>query len=98
MVAGLKPEDIMKELMEQKQQSVMDDYDSDNLEVEEDDGELDNDDGEDDEEEEKNKEKMAYKIQFQRKGPAGSSSNGGSGNVGASPTATSAGSFLAVVQ
>lgn len=83
-----KPEDIVTELMDQRQQhAAMEDYDkmeepdSDNMDQDDDD-----DDDEDDEDG-----KMQYKIQFQRPNV------GGSGGT-ASTTATTAGSFLAMVQ
>nr|XP_009411482.1 PREDICTED: trihelix transcription factor GTL1-like isoform X1 [Musa acuminata subsp. malaccensis] len=88
-----KPEDIVKELMDQRRhQPVMGDYDkmdepdSDNLEDDDDDDDDDNDDDDDEDR------KMQYKIQFQRQNVSG----GGGGN--SSTTATAPGSFLAIVQ
>jgi len=81
-----KPEDIVKELMDQ-QQAAMDNYkDSDNLNQEEDDGDDDGDEDEDenDDDDDEDDKKMAFKIQFQSK----NSSNGGN------PSS----SFLAMVQ
>ncbi|CAL9757079.1 unnamed protein product [Musa acuminata subsp. burmannicoides] len=84
-----KPEDIVKELMEEPpQQSVMDDYEkldeADSINLDQDDDEDDDDDDE--------ARKMQYKIQFQRQNV----SAGGGGNESAA--AATAGSFLAIVQ
>ncbi|WOL10060.1 trihelix transcription factor GTL1-like isoform X1 [Canna indica] len=87
-----KPEDIVKELMEQGQQQhqgVMDDYDKMD---EADSDNLDQDDDDDDEDDEDSK--MQYKIQFQRPNVSG----GGGGNASTTAAATAAGSFLAMVQ
>ncbi|KAJ4950447.1 hypothetical protein NE237_027279 [Protea cynaroides] len=91
VASAKRPEDTVKELMEQqqrRQQSVIDDYgkmrepDSDNLDQE--DGE---DDDEDEDEEGEEERKLGYKIQFQQQN-ANSSSGGGN----------AASSFLAMVQ
>lgn len=99
----MKPEDIVKELMERKenhQQQApvhhlkVDDFDkieepdSEDIEQEDEDEDEDEDD-DDDEESDDGERKRAYKIEFQRQKAAGTSANeGGNG----------ASSFLAMVQ
>ncbi|EHA8590401.1 trihelix transcription factor GTL1 [Cocos nucifera] len=84
-----KPEDIVKELMDQRQQqSTMEDYDK----MEEPDSDnIDQDDDDDDDDEDDEEGKMQYKIQFQRP-------NVGGGGGTTSTAAPTAGSFLAMVQ
>lgn len=82
---ALKPEDIVKELMDQRQQqAAMEDYDKmeepDSDDIDQDDDDEDDEDG-----------KMQYKIQFQRP------KVGGGGGT-ASTASTTSGSFLAMVQ
>ncbi|RRT79543.1 hypothetical protein B296_00025158 [Ensete ventricosum] len=90
-----KPEDTVKELMEQRQrQPVMDDPDKMD---EPDSNNLHEDEGDDDDNEDDEDSKMQYEIQFQRQSVRG----GGGGNASTTASAaatTAAGSFLAVVQ
>ncbi|PQP94794.1 trihelix transcription factor GTL1 isoform X1 [Prunus yedoensis var. nudiflora] len=103
--AAKKPEDIVKELMQQQQQVhdhlqqgvqtlVVDDYDrieeADSDNIMDQDEDMEDDDiDEEDDEEMEEESKMAYKIEFQKQNTTGPSSNGG-GN--------GAPSFLAMVQ
>lgn len=80
----MKPEDIVKELMDQQQAAMDNHKDSDNLNQEEDDGDEDEDENDDEDDEDEDDKKMAFKIEFQSK----NSSNGGN------PSS----SFLAMVQ
>ncbi|KAG1362248.1 trihelix transcription factor GTL1 [Cocos nucifera] len=83
-----KPEDIVKELMDQRQQqAAMEDYDKMD---EPDSDNIDQDDDDEDEEDEEDG-KMQYKIQFQRPNVGG---DGGT----TSTASTTSGSFLAMVQ
>ncbi|RWW02431.1 hypothetical protein GW17_00034480 [Ensete ventricosum] len=90
-----KPEDTVKELMEQRQrQPMMDDPDKMD---EPDSNNLHEDEGDDDDNEDDEDSKMQYEIQFQRQSVRG----GGGGNASTTASAaatTAAGSFLAVVQ
>ncbi|KAK4601053.1 hypothetical protein RGQ29_010584 [Quercus rubra] len=96
--ASKKPEDIVKELMEQQehqrqQQLIVEEYDkieeaeSDNMDDQEEEEEEEDEDEDDENEELEVERKMSYKIEFQRQN-TGSSNGGGNGPP----------SFLALVQ
>ncbi|KAK8952519.1 Trihelix transcription factor GT-2 [Platanthera zijinensis] len=81
--AALKrPEDIIKELMEQQQHGEEDEYDEEE---------------EDDEEEEEDDGNQRYEIQFQRQNAPGGP-RGGATEKAPPPSASNPGSFLAMVQ
>lgn len=96
----LKPEDLMKELMEHRQQhngyDKFDEGEGDSMDDEDDDEYDDDDDGEDDEDG-----KMQYKIQFQRPNMNVNVSGTGGGNPSTSTapgTTPGSNSFLAMVK
>ena len=87
----MKPEDILKGLMDQRETE-----DSDKLEETDSDGVEQVEDEDDEEDEEKGK--MAYKIQYQQRPVVNGTAAGESQSAAAAAVAVAAGSFMAMVQ